>query len=183
VQHFVYTSVGSAHRKTGIPHFENKWRVEETIRKQKFPSWTILRPAFFMENLLSPWFKPGIDAGKLAVGLAPETVLQMIAVEDIGKYGLLAFEKQAEVNGREIDISGDALTMPATARILSAAAGRPISYERVPIEDVRKFSGDFAMMLEWMDRVGYNADISGNAKEFGIAPTKFDDWARRQKWS
>jgi uncharacterized protein YbjT (DUF2867 family) len=24
VQHYVYTSVGSAHRKTGIPHFENK---------------------------------------------------------------------------------------------------------------------------------------------------------------
>src|SRR5262245_16108795 len=25
VQHFVYSSVGSAHRRTGIPHFENKW--------------------------------------------------------------------------------------------------------------------------------------------------------------
>ena len=32
VQHFVYTSVGSADRKTGIPHFENKYRVEDTIR-------------------------------------------------------------------------------------------------------------------------------------------------------
>ena len=27
VQHFVYSSVGSAHRQTGIPHFENKWRI------------------------------------------------------------------------------------------------------------------------------------------------------------
>ena len=27
VQHFVYASVGSAHRHTGIPHFENKARV------------------------------------------------------------------------------------------------------------------------------------------------------------
>ena len=26
VQHYVYSSVGSAHRATGIPHFENKWR-------------------------------------------------------------------------------------------------------------------------------------------------------------
>ena len=24
VEHYVYTSVGSAHRKTGIPHFDNK---------------------------------------------------------------------------------------------------------------------------------------------------------------
>ena len=37
VQHFVYTSVGSAHRKTGIPHFENKWRIEETVRGAGIP--------------------------------------------------------------------------------------------------------------------------------------------------
>jgi uncharacterized protein YbjT (DUF2867 family) len=61
VQHFVYSSVGSAHRNTGIPHFDNKWRVEETIRSLKFPSYTIIRPVFFMENFLSPWFKQGID--------------------------------------------------------------------------------------------------------------------------
>ncbi len=37
VQHFVYTSAGSAHRQTGIPHFDNKWRVEETIRGLDLP--------------------------------------------------------------------------------------------------------------------------------------------------
>ncbi len=36
IQHYVYTSVGSAHRNTGIPHFDNKWRVEETIRGLDF---------------------------------------------------------------------------------------------------------------------------------------------------
>ena len=56
VQHFVYSSVGSAHRKTGIPHFDNKYRVEDTIRGLGFPSHVILRPVFFMENLPSPWF-------------------------------------------------------------------------------------------------------------------------------
>src|SRR5262245_16109765 len=59
VQHFVYTSVGSAHLKTGIPHFDNKWRIEETVRSLKFPSHVILRPVFFMENLPSPWFLQG----------------------------------------------------------------------------------------------------------------------------
>ena len=29
VEHFVYTSVGSAQKRTGIPHFDNKWRIEE----------------------------------------------------------------------------------------------------------------------------------------------------------
>ena len=43
VHHFVYSSVGSANRGTGIPHFENKWRVEETVRGLNFPS--VLMPA------------------------------------------------------------------------------------------------------------------------------------------
>ena len=53
VQHFVYTSVASADRGTGIPHFENKFRIEETVRGLGFPSHVILRPVFFMENWLS----------------------------------------------------------------------------------------------------------------------------------
>jgi len=37
VQHYVYSSVSSAHRSTGIPHFDNKWRVEEVVRSLGFP--------------------------------------------------------------------------------------------------------------------------------------------------
>src|SRR6202161_3083134 len=32
VEHFVYTSVGSADKQTGVPHFDNEWRIEETVR-------------------------------------------------------------------------------------------------------------------------------------------------------
>jgi uncharacterized protein YbjT (DUF2867 family) len=179
VQHFVYASVGSAHRATGIPHFDNKWRIEETIRGLGFPSYVILRPVFFMENLAGPWFKPAIDQGMLAVGIKPETKLQMIAVADIGKYGRLAFERHAELNGKALDIAGDALTMPEAAAILSQTIGKPVTHFQVPIEEVRKASDDFATMLEWFDAVGYEADIAGNAKAWGVAPTKFTDWASR----
>src|SRR4029453_17212426 len=44
VEHFVYTSVGSAHQRTGIPHFDNKWRIEETVRGLRFPCKVTLRP-------------------------------------------------------------------------------------------------------------------------------------------
>ena len=183
VQHFVYSSVGSAHRNTGIPHFENKWRVEETVRSLNFPSYTILRPVFFMENFLSPWFKPGLDEGKLTVGLQPTTVLQMIAVRDIGKYGAWAFDNYETLNGRALDIAGDARTMPDTARIIGEAAGRRIEFVPTPIEEVRKFSEDFALMLEWFDAVGYEADIKGLSQESGIQPTTLDEWAAMVDWS
>ena len=38
VEHYVYTSVGSAHKQTGVPHFDSKWRIEETVRGLRFPS-------------------------------------------------------------------------------------------------------------------------------------------------
>jgi uncharacterized protein YbjT (DUF2867 family) len=181
VQHYVYTSVASAQRKTGIPHFENKWRVEEKIRSLGFPSHTVIRAVFFMENWLSPWFLPGIQEGKLAIGIKPTTVLQQITVQDIGKYGAIAFDRHAELKGRAIDIAGDQHTMPETAEILSRAAGRKITFVQVPIEEVRKFSNDYALMLEWFDRVGYDVDIPKVAKEFGIRPTSLADWAAQVK--
>jgi len=183
VEHYVYTSVGSAHHNTGIPHFDNKWRVEETLRGLGFPSHTIIRPVFFMDNFLSPWFKPGINDGKLLIGIMPDTKLQMIAVQDIGRYGRWAFENYQELNGRAIDIAGDSCTMPKAAQCISEAAGRTIEFVQVPIEEVYKFSEDYALMLEWFDRVGYDIDIGGLARESGIKPTTFAEWVKQADWS
>jgi uncharacterized protein YbjT (DUF2867 family) len=183
VHHFVYHSVASADRNTGIPHFDNKYRIEQTILSLDFPSWTIVRPVFFMENVLLPAFKQGIDQGVLAMGIKAETPLQMIAVDDIGKYGFLAFERWEAVNGRAIDIAGDALTPAETARILTDVTGRQVVYHEIPIEEVRSFSEDYATMYEWFDAVGYDADMEGNAREFGIPPTRFREWAAAQDWS
>ena len=182
VRHFVYTSVQSADRKTGIPHFENKYRVEETVRGLGFPSHVILRPVFFMDNFVSPWFLPGIQQGQLVMGMRPETVLQMIAVTDIGKHGARAFERHEELNRRVIDIAGDQHTMPETARILGETAHKRIEFVKAPIEEVRKMSADYAAMLEWFDRVGYDVDIERLAKESDIRATRLGEWAREQQW-
>jgi uncharacterized protein YbjT (DUF2867 family) len=125
VEHFVYTSVGSAHKRTGIPHFDNKWRIEETVRGLRFPSHVILRPVFFMENLLAPF---SLQDSTLAWALGPGTKLQMIAVDDIGWFGARAFTDAAGLNRREIDLAGDLRTMPEAAEILTEALGRPIAF-------------------------------------------------------
>lgn len=174
VQHFVYTSVGSADRQTGIPHFDNKFRVEETIRSLAFPSHVILRPVFFMENLPSPWF---LNGDNLYAALAPATKLQMIAVDDIGKHGARAFTESEKLDRQEIDLAGDEKTMSEAAAALSKGLGRPITFVPIPIGEVRKNSEDMALMLEWFDRVGYDVDIAGLARESGIRPTTLDAWA------
>jgi uncharacterized protein YbjT (DUF2867 family) len=177
VQYYVYASVASAHRHTGIPHFDNKARIEQRVKDLGFPSWAVLRPVFFMENFLSDQNRQAIEQGQLPFGIQPTTKLQMIAVADVGKYGKLMLDQPERFNGRAIDIAGDELTMPEVAEVLTVITRHPVKHVQVPIDEIRKYSEDVALMLEWFDAVGYNADIDGNAKEYGIQPTRFDEWA------
>ena len=62
------------------------------------------------------------------IGLKSQTVLQMISVADIGKYGLIAFEQHDKLNGEAIDIAADAKTMPETAEILGKAMGKSVRF-------------------------------------------------------
>ena len=178
VQHFVYTSVGSANRKTGIPHFDNKFRVEETVKQLGFPSHVILRPVFFMENLPSPWF---LNGDKLTTALKPETKLQMVAVEDIGKFSAAAFVEADKFKGAEIEYAGDAVTMAEAAAAMSELTGKTVTYQPIPISAVRQNSEDFALMLEWFDAVGYAADIPALESRWGIRPLTLKQWVRTQK--
>jgi uncharacterized protein YbjT (DUF2867 family) len=175
VEHFVYTSVGSADKRTGVPHFDNKWRIEETVRGLRFPSHVILRPVFFMENLLAPF---SLHGSTLAWALGPDTKLQMIAVDDIGWFGARAFTDATHLNRREIDLAGDVRTMQEAAEILTETLGRPIAFAQTPIEQVRQYSDEMASMLQWFERVGYSANIAGLEREFGRPLTKLPDWAR-----
>jgi uncharacterized protein YbjT (DUF2867 family) len=178
VQHYVYTSVGSAHEKTGIPHFDNKFRVEQEVKKLGFPSYVILRPVFFMENLPSAWF---LNGDKLTTALKPDTKLQMVAVDDIGKFSAKAFIEADKFKGAEIDYAGDAVTMPEAAAALSELTGKQVTYQPIPIAAVRQNSDDFARMLEWFDAGGYTADIPSLEKKWGIRPITLKEWVRTQK--
>ena len=175
VEHYVYTSVGSADKRTGVPHFDNKWRIEETVRGLRFPSHVILRPVFFMENLMEPF---SLQGSTLAWALGPATKLQMIAVDDIGWFGARAFTDAAALSRREIDLAGDVRTMRESAEILAEALGRPITFAQTPIEQVRQYSKEMAVMLEWFENVGYSVDVGGLEREFGRGLTKLPEWAR-----
>src|SRR5215217_3745854 len=72
ITHYVYTSVGSAHRNTRIPHFESKWKVEQHIRQIGLPA-TILRPVWFMENFTT-FAKPSAE-GIMMLPMKPDRKL------------------------------------------------------------------------------------------------------------
>lgn len=179
VSHFVYSSVGSAHRATGIPHFDSKWDIEQHIRSTGL-RFTILRPVFFMENFLMPDIVSAIDSGTLPLGVVPDKPLQMISVKDIGAFAALAFKKPSEFVNREIDLAGDELTGPQAAGILSRVLEKNITYQQTPIEQIRAFSEDYAVMVEWFNVKGYEADISA-LRKIRPALLTFEEWAKEHK--
>ena len=101
-----------------------------------------------MENLPSPWF---LNGDKLTTTLKPETKLQMVAVDDIGKFSAKAFAEADKFKGAEIDYAGDAVTMAEAAAAMSELTGKTVTYQQIPIAAVRANSEDFAKMLEWFD--------------------------------
>jgi uncharacterized protein YbjT (DUF2867 family) len=129
VQHCVYSSVGSAHRQTGISHFDSKWEIEEHVRRLDL-RYTVLRPVFFMQN----WemMREQILGGTLAQPLDPDKLFQHVAVEDVGAFAAIAFEDPDTWIGREVDIGGDEQTMPEIAETFSRVIGREVDYYQVP---------------------------------------------------
>ncbi|MCU1232857.1 MAG: NmrA family protein [Candidatus Solibacter sp.] len=163
IAHFVYSSVASADQHTGIPHFESKYRIEEHIRGTGMP-YTIVRPAFFMENWLS--MRQDIDSGTLHLPLDPETRLQMIAVTDIGGVVAMAFEKPGKWQGRTIELAGDELSMTELAQALSVTSGHEVRYVQIPWDEFEEKAGkEITTMYRWFQDTGYHVDVASVRQE------------------
>src|ERR1043166_5620289 len=105
VKHFVYSSVVSADRKTGLPHFDSKWQIEQHIHDMGL-RFTILRPSFFMQHWRN-FYGEQILQGTLSLPLEPQKPLQQISVEDIGAFTALAFQYPDQWSVRTVEIAGD----------------------------------------------------------------------------
>ena len=90
VQHFVHTSVCESGRHTSFPRWESgywwqkywtdKWDVEEAVRHAGFERWTVLKPAFLMDNFAQPKAKfmfPHLQQGRIVTALRPDTRMQL----------------------------------------------------------------------------------------------------------
>lgn len=147
VGHFVYSSVGGAERHTGIDHFETKAEIERHIGALGLPA-TILRPAFFMNNLLH--YADARGERVMALPVRPDKPIQLIAADDIGWFAATAFDDPQAYIGRRIELAGDEITFPEVARIYERVTGVPTRLDVQPIEE---------RMFEWFAEEGYQADI------------------------
>jgi len=180
--HLVFTSVGSANRRTGIPHFESKYEVEKHIAKVSVRA-TILAPVAFMENLF--FIKEQLAKGIYAAALPPARALAQVAVADIGAVAVRVLGDAGRFTGKRFDLASDELTGNDAMAILARVTGRPFSYYQVPLDVIRQRMGEDAVkMYEWFDRVGFAVDRAALRREFpNVAFHDFESWAKAQDWS
>jgi uncharacterized protein YbjT (DUF2867 family) len=164
VEHFVYSSVVSADKGTGIPHFESKWQIEQHIAQSGL-NYTILRPVFFMQNW-NTFMREPILHGTVPLPLRPQTHLQQIAVEDIGAFALKAFQDPAKWSRRTIELAGEELTLQQVAATLSRVLARNVRYVEIPWEQFRQNAGEgMTKMYRWCEEVGCHVDIQALRRE------------------
>ena len=193
VQHFVHTSVCEAGRHTSFPRWESgywwqkywtdKWDVEEAVRHAGFERWTVLKPAFLMDNFAQPKAKfmfPHLQQGRIVTALRPDTRMQLISADDVGAFARAAILEPQRFDHRDIELAVEALTMTDVAATLSRVLGKRVEARSVsPDEAIAAglFPG-WVRSQEWTNEVGYRADIGALAR-YGVRLTPFEEWIRR----
>jgi len=192
VAQFVHTSVSCAGRHESFPRWEegywsrkywtDKWDIEQSVRAAGFRYWTVLRPAFMMENFSQPkaaFMFPHLAAGEIATALLSSTRMQLISADDVGAFARAAFDDPSKHHGKNIELAAEALTMPEVASVLSRVTGRPVVNKSLTPEQAlgRGLFPGWVRSQEWSNQVGYCASIA-DLKAYGIALTSFEQWAQ-----
>ncbi|MET0406198.1 MAG: NmrA/HSCARG family protein [Cystobacter sp.] len=128
IAHLVYSSGASVGEKpTGVGRFDTKPRIEAHIRGLPVCA-TIVRPMIFMEMLVRPGL--GLDEGRFSFFLGPDQPMQLIAVDDIGRFVAAIFAEKTRFEGKTLKLASDTVTGRELEAAFTEAAGRPITYAR-----------------------------------------------------
>jgi uncharacterized protein YbjT (DUF2867 family) len=150
-------------------------------------SWTMLRPAQFMQVYCeeTPTI---IQAGELRLPLADAT-LAPVDIDDIAKVAYRMLTTPGH-QGKTYAMTGpEALTMAEVAGHISDAIGKPVRYINVSSKDkLREWlnagyppqrADAFAQLFDERRRLGHSTVDLSTHRRFGIAPTTFAHFARR----
>ncbi|KAF2838283.1 NmrA family protein-like protein [Patellaria atrata CBS 101060] len=165
VKHFVYSSVDrggeskSWENETPIPHFQTKHKIEHHLRDNAGAmSWTILRPAAFMDNL-TPEFQSKVFLAALTNKMGDKK-LQWVATEDIGAFAAKSFDNPEEWNHKAISLAGDELNAAEVSRAIQNTTGTPFKATFSILGSALMWAmKEFDHMISWFAAEGYGADI------------------------
>lgn len=173
VKHFIYSSVLAPQH--GIIGHGSKIAIAERIHELGLPA-TILRPAFFMENLLTH-FPAKVENGTITVALPfpPDTTLELVAVEDIARAAEVVLGNPADYVGKSLDLVSDRRTFREMTEIISHTTGRPAVPAAIPLHALEQGWPQGVPMLKFLSKGDRHGDAAVLRQLIGT-PTDFSTW-------
>ncbi|MGW7514543.1 NmrA family NAD(P)-binding protein [Streptomyces sp. NPDC054796] len=192
VAQFVHTSVSGAGQHRDAPgwdegrwtsmehYFETKSAIQDRVREAGFRHWTLLKPGFFMENLLpGTYLLPKGPEGGLVTVIRPDTVLALVAVDDIGAAAAAAFADPEHFHGVELELASERASMTRVAEVLSRALGVELTAPSMTVDEALAAGApEFVASHAWLNEVDQPARPE-DARALGIPLTGFARWAER----
>jgi len=171
VRHVVFLSLMGVNRV--MPH----WQVEQDLQaagERSGLGWTMLRPAFFMQNLTGPYRNDICDDDTINQP-AGSGAFSFVDAVDLAAVAALVLQQPSDHVGSTYTLTGaEALRYDEVASMLSAALGRPITYEPDGLLAARK-----AMIAGGADSTYANVQLVINATaRLGMAAKVTDDLPR-----
>ncbi|MFZ0305839.1 MAG: NmrA family NAD(P)-binding protein [Terracidiphilus sp.] len=125
IKHVTYVSVYRADQFIEVPHFANKYAVEEAIRAGRMP-YTILRPAYFVQNERS------LRSALTGLGVYPTPAgnegLAVVDVRDLAEAAAISLTEEGH-NGKTYDlVSTEMLRGPDAAATWSKLLHKEVTY-------------------------------------------------------
>ncbi|KAH7412837.1 hypothetical protein BKA64DRAFT_659679 [Cadophora sp. MPI-SDFR-AT-0126] len=199
VKHFIYSSVCMTGRHTSFPgwesasafdklYWESKAEIERLVAEAGFQHHLVLRPAFFMQNLLPPkvnYMFPGFATGgssnsRLLTLFTPETKLMFVDVGDIARFVVAALKSPDMFNDHAIELGGEEVTMDGLAVLVGKEVpGTTFRVEYVStVEQALEegYSEGVARAQKWQREVGYQVDVKGLEERYGIRMTRIAEF-------
>jgi uncharacterized protein YbjT (DUF2867 family) len=190
VTRLVHTSVARTGEHARFPgwgsgrwlesYWTDKWDVEEAVRQAGFAQWTVLQPAFMMDNLARPksaFMFPHLARGQLLTALHPDTRLDFVAADDVGTFAAAALAGSSPLHGKTVPLASESLTMAEVAAALSGTLGSPLKAVHVSPREAMDagLHRGWVNSQEWMNEVGYAVDIA-QVHRCGLPLTRLHEW-------
>lgn len=183
IQHFVYNSAGGAERNSGIPHIEQKYKVEQILKAAGLPT-TMLRACLFMEEFWKKYTRPSILKGTFPFSIQPDKPLHLITTKDMGRVAAYVIQHPAQYIGREIELAGDVLTPKQMAEAFSQAQGIKVIHKETPAWIfLLLWQKELFNLIQWYRYQGYQADVQQLRQEFSGLLTTFSEFLAETHWN
>ncbi|PKS04879.1 hypothetical protein jhhlp_008243 [Lomentospora prolificans] len=194
VRHIVYSSsFGLEEDETTRPGLDPDgivakiYQVKRDITREitKYPSYTILRPAKFLSDLIGPaaaWFGDLTTTGIFETALTQGQTSPYVDPDDIGAFGAAALLSPEKFSGHRVDVFTALLTPEDLVSGLAEATGKRMSVRflsEVEVEEKKKRN----LLLEAQITMKEKSALANldQVKSWGVPVGSYEDFLEREK--